>query len=370
MPQAKRRVLNGTERRDWLRLSRTRGIGSITFFHLMDRYGSAADVLQDLPSLSKKAGGKAEIKPPPVDEISREIEATQKLGAEHLAACEPAHSPCLAAIDAPPPVIAIRGNRALLDRPSIAMGGARDASAAGRRMARDLARDLGGAGYVVVSGMARGIDGEAHAAAMESGTVAAIAGGIDQIYPPQHEQLYAMLAERGCLVSESPLGYVAQARDFPKRNRVISGLSLATIVVEAAERSGSLITARFALEQGREVMAVPGSPLDPRCRGANRLIKQGAALIEGLDDVLQAMQGISAPTFDEPFADRFDARDADIPPALLRAVREALSPTPMRIDEIARAVDAPHRLVLAALAELELAGQAVTNVGGTASRSV
>lgn len=370
MPQAKRRVLSGNERRDWLRLSRTRGIGPITFFHLMERYGSAAAVLEDLPSLSRKAGGKGEIKPPPADEITREIDATQRLGATHLAACEPDYSPCLAAIDAPPPVIAIRGNRALLARTSIAMVGARDASAAGRRMARELARDLGAAGYVVVSGMARGIDGEAHAAAMDSGTVAAIAGGIDQIYPPQHDKLYAMLAERGCLVSESPLGYVAQARDFPKRNRVISGLSLATIVVEAAERSGSLITARFALEQGREVMAVPGSPLDPRCRGANRLIKQGAALIEGIDDVLQAMQGISAPSFDEPFADRFDSRDADIPPALLRAVREALSPTPMRIEEIARAVDAPHRLVLAALAELELAGQATTHVGGTASQAV
>ena len=366
----KRRTLTGGERADWLRLSRTRGIGPITFFHLLERYGVAKAVLDDLPSLSKKAGGKSEIRPPSADDIAREIAATQKLGATLLAACEPDYSPSLAAIDAPPPVIAIRGNRALLGRPSIAMVGARDASAAGRRMARDLARDLGAAGYVVVSGMARGVDGEAHAAAMETGTVAAIAGGIDQIYPPQHDQLYALLAERGCLVSESPLGYVAQARDFPKRNRVISGLSLATIVVEAAERSGSLITARFALEQGREVMAVPGSPLDPRCRGANRLIKQGAVLIESADDVLQAMQGISAPTFDEPFSDRFDARDRDIPPALLRAVHEALSPTPMRIEEIVRAVDAPHRLVLAALAELELAGHAVTHVGGTASRAV
>ena len=237
-------------------------------------------------------------------------------------------------------------------------------------MARDLARDLGQAGYVIVSGMARGVDGEAHAAAMDTGTVAAIAGGIDQIYPPQHTQLYDILAQRGCLVSESPHGYVAQARDFPKRNRVISGLSLATIVVEAAERSGSLITARFALEQGREVMAVPGSPLDPRARGANRLLKQGAALIESAEDVLNAMEGISPPSFDEPFAERFDARDADVPPALLRPVHEALSPTPMRIEEIVRAVDAPHRLVAAALAELELAGRAVTHVGGTASRAV
>ena len=366
----KRRQLTGGERADWLRLSRTRGIGPITFFHLLERYGSPAAILEDLPSLAKKAGGKSEIKAPDPSEITREIEATAKLGATHLAACEPDYSTCLAAIDAPPPVIAIRGNRTLLNRQSIALVGARDASAAGRRMARDLARDLGQAGYVVVSGMARGIDGECHAAAMETGTVAAIAGGIDQIYPPQHDRLYAMLAQRGCLVSESPLGYVAQARDFPKRNRVISGLSLATIIVEAAERSGSLITARFALEQGREVMAVPGSPLDPRAKGSNRLLKQGAALIESAEDVLNAMQGISPPSFDEPFADRFDARDADVPAALLRAVREALSPTPMRIDEIVRAVDAPHRLVLAALAELELAGEAVTHVGGTASRAV
>jgi len=366
----KRRTLTGGERTDWLRLSRTRGIGPITFFHLLERYGSAAAVLDDLPALTKKAGGKSEIPAPDLADIQREIEATAKLGAAHLAACEPDYSACLAAIDAPPPVIAIRGNRTLLNKPAIAMVGARDASAAGRRMARDLARDLGQAGYVIISGMARGVDGEAHAASLDTGTVAAIAGGIDQIYPPQHDQLYDLLTQRGCIVSESPLGYVAQARDFPKRNRVISGLSLATIVVEAAERSGSLITARFALEQGREVLAVPGSPLDPRARGANRLIKQGAALIESAEDVLAAMDGISAPSFSEPFADRFDSRDTDLPPALVRAVREALSPTPMQIEEIARAADAPHRLVLAALAELELAGHAVTHVGGTASRAV
>lgn len=366
----KRRTLTGGERTDWLRLSRTRGVGPITFFQLLERYGDAASALADLPQLAKKAGSKSDIHPPSLDEIKREIDATLEIGAAHLAACEPAYSACLAAIDAPPPVITVRGRRELLNQQSVAMVGARDASAAGRRMARDLSRELGQAGYIIVSGMARGVDGEAHAAALETGTVAAIAGGIDQIYPPQHDQLYALLTERGCLVSESPLGYVAQARDFPKRNRVISGLSLATIVVEAAEKSGSLITARFALEQGREVMAVPGSPLDPRCKGANRLIKQGAALIETADDVLHALEGISPPTFDEPFADRYDPRKADIPAALLRAVHEALSPTPMRVEEIARAVEAPHRMVLAALAELELAGEAVTHVGGTASRAV
>ncbi|MDP3738527.1 MAG: DNA-processing protein DprA [Hyphomonadaceae bacterium] len=367
----KRRQLTGGERADWLRLSRTRGIGPITFFHLLERYdNSAAAVLADLPALARKAGGKSDISAPPRSDIDREIEAAAKIGAVHLAACEPDYSACLAAIDSPPPVIAVRGNRQLLNRPSIALVGARDASAVGRRMARDLARDLAAAGYVIVSGMARGVDGEAHAAALDTGTIAAIAGGIDQIYPPQHEQLYEQLAQRGCLVSESPLGYVAQARDFPKRNRVISGLSLATVIVEAAERSGSLITARFALEQGREVMAVPGSPLDPRARGANRLIKQGAALIESAEDVLHAMEGFAPPAFDEPLGDRFNPAGAEVPPALLRAVREALSPTPAHINEIVRAVDAPHRLVLAALAELELAGVAATHVGGTASRAV
>lgn len=366
----KRRSLTGGERADWLRLSRTRGIGPITFFHLLERYGAVGDALAELPSLLKKGSRRSEVVIPPRSEIDRELEAADRLGAVYLAACEPEYSACLSAIDAPPPVISVRGRRELLNQPSIAVVGARDASAAGRRMARELAKDLGQAGYVIVSGMARGVDGEAHAAALESGTVAAIAGGIDKIYPPQHEQLYAQLVERGCLVSESAVGYIAQARDFPKRNRVISGLSLGTIVVEAAEKSGSLITARFALEQGREVMAVPGSPLDPRCRGANRLIKQGAALIETAEDVLSAMQGISGPTFDEPFEERFSARDADVPAALVRAVHEALSPTPMRVEEIVRAVDAPHRLVLAALAELELAGQAATHVGGTASRAV
>ncbi len=367
----KRRALTGGERADWLRLSRTRGVGPITFFHLLERFeGNVSAAIADLPGLARKAGGKSDISIPPKADIEREIEETSKLGATHLAACEPDYSPCLAAIDAPPPVIAIRGDRRLLARQAISLVGARDASAAGRRMARDLSRDLSAAGYVIVSGMARGIDGEAHTAALERGTIAALAGGIDQVYPPEHDRLYGELVARGCVVSEAPLGYVATARDFPKRNRVISGLSLATVIVEAAERSGSLITARFALEQGREVMAVPGSPLDPRARGANRLIKQGAALVESAEDVLHAMEGVAPPTFDEPFSERFDAKDATVPSALLRAVREALSPTPVHVDEIVRAVDAPHRLVLAALAELELAGIAQTHAGGAASRVV
>lgn len=215
-------------------------------------------------------GAKADIRAPSRDGIEREISGAERLGAVYPAACEPDYSVCLAAIDAPPTLICLRGRRDLLDLPAIAMVGARDAWAADSRVACDLSRELGLADFMIISGMARGVDGEAHAASMEPGAVAVIAGGIDKIYPPQHEQLYTLLAERGCFVSDAPLGKVAQARDFPKRNRIISGLSLGPVVVEAMEKSGSLIPAHFALEQRREVMAVPGAPLEPRCRGANR----------------------------------------------------------------------------------------------------
>lgn len=368
----KRRALSGDERRDWLRLSRTPNVGPITFFQLLERHqGNAGAALDALPALMKKAGGSRELTPPPKSAIDRELDQAAKAGARFIAACEPDFSAALAGVDPPPPLIAIIGDAQFLARPAIALVGARDASAVGRRMARDLAHDLGEAGYVTVSGLARGVDGEVHAASLATGTIAVLAGGVDQVYPPDHARLHAEVAQRGVVVSEAPMGYVAQARDFPKRNRIISGLAIATIVVEAAERSGSLITARMALEQGREVLAVPGSPLDPRARGANRLIKQGAALVESAEDVLRALEGMSAPSFEEPGPDHFDARrDADIPPALIRAVREALSPTPTRLDEIVRAVDAPHRMVLAALAELELAGEAVTHVGGLASRAL
>lgn len=367
----KRRPLTGGERIDWLRLARTRGVGPITFFQLLDRHrDDAAAALDALPALAKRAGGKSELRIPSKSEIDRELDAADRAGAFFLAACEPAYSAALSAIDSPPPVLCLRGDPKLMQKTGIALVGSRNASAAGRKMARDLARDLGQAGFIIVSGLARGIDGEAHVASLETGTVAVLAGGIDQIYPPEHARLHEEVATRGLLVSESPVGYTAQARDFPRRNRVISGLSLACVVVEAAERSGSLITAKCALQQGREVMAVPGSPLDARCAGANRMIKEGAALIENADDVVRAMEGLAAPYLEEPGSDGFRSRSAETPPALIAAVRQALSPTPMPADEIARTVDAPHHLVLAALAELELAGEAVTYTGGLAAKAV
>jgi len=367
----KRRALSGDERRDWLRLSRTPNVGPITFFQLLERFNdSAAQALEALPDLVKKSGSNRNLQPPPRSEIDRELEAAHKAGARFIAACEPEFSPALAQGDAPPPLIALRGDAKLLRQPSIALVGARNASAVGRKMARDLAHDLGKAGYVIVSGMARGVDGEAHAASIDTGTIAVLAGGVDQIYPPEHDRLYEALCERGAVITEAPMRYVAQARDFPKRNRIIAGLSVAVVVIEAAERSGSLITARCALEQNREVMAVPGSPLDTRATGSNRLIKQGAALIENADDVLNALQGMSMPSFEEPPPDRYAARGAPPTAALMSQLRQALSPTPTPIVEIVRIVDAPLPLILAAICELELAGEAVTHVGGNVSRAV
>lgn len=363
------RPLTGAERADWLRLSRAPNVGPITFFQLLNRFkGSAAAALKALPDLATKAGRRRSLIAPPAGEIEREIAAIEGYGARLLASCEPDYPRALAAIPAPPPLICVNGDASLFRKTAIALVGARNASAVGRKMARTLAADLGAEGFVIASGLARGIDGEAHEASLATGTIAVMAGGIDKIYPPQHDRLYDAIAERGLIVTEAPFGYTATARDFPKRNRIISGLSMATVVVEAAERSGSLITARMALEQGREVMAVPGSPLDPRAQGSNRLIKQGAALIETAADVIRQMEGLASPDLFEPSRSGFTHEaPGDIPPALIEAVREALSPTPTPLDEIARAADAPMRLVVAAIAELELDGSVISHVGGGVS---
>jgi len=248
---------------------------------------------------------------------------------------------------------------------AVAVVGARIASAAGQRFARALAQDLGQGGYVVVSGLARGIDAAAHEGAMNTGTVAVLGGGINDVYPPEHGALYRRIIEQGCVVSESPVGHRAQAKDFPRRNRLISGLALGVVVVEAELRSGSLITARLAAEQGREVFAVPGSPLDARAKGTNDLIRQGAALCEGAPDVLRvldAMRGVS-----EPAPPAYGGPPAGEPEAaLLERVAALLSPTPVSWDELARAAAAPGPQVYAALVELSLVGRAALLPGGMA----
>ncbi|THD75329.1 MAG: DNA-protecting protein DprA [Phenylobacterium sp.] len=357
------RALSDAERRAWLRLARTENVGPVTFRELIRRYGDATEALIALPELARRGGRAAGIRVPAEAEIDQELTAGTTLGARLLAACEPEFPTALAAIDPPPPVLWARGRLEMLDRPAVAIVGARVASAAGQRFARGLAAELGQAGYAVVSGMARGIDGAAHEGALPTGTLAVLAGGVDDIYPPDHAALYARIVEAGCVVSENEPGRTAVARDFPRRNRIIAGLSRAVVVVEAELRSGSLITARLAAEQGREVLAVPGSPLDPRAKGTNDLIRQGAALCEGAEDVLRALEGLR--TMREPDADPFQRSGGDeADDALRERVAALLSPTPVSRDELVRATGAPPSAVFAALVELSLAGRAELLPGG------
>jgi len=359
----KRRSLTHAQRLDWLRLARTPGVGPVTFAKLIERFQDASSALDALPDLSRRGGRAKPLRAVSRDEAEAELDYMDTLGARLICACEHDFPKALAVLDPPPPVISVMGPLDPDGAPACAMVGARNASAIGLRFAGDLARELGGRGVTVVSGLARGIDGAVHAAALETGTIAVIAGGLARVYPPEHENLQRAIGERGLLVSENPPNYVAQARDFPRRNRLISGLSQGVIVIEAAERSGSLITARYAGEQGREVMAVPGSPLDPRARGANRLLREGAALIESADDVIAVLQNARPPALEEPAGHDYEDETPD--PAFLDqeadAVREQvarlLSPSPVSRDELVRITGAPVRAVMSALVELELAGR-------------
>ena len=364
--------LGDDERLNWLRLARTTNIGPVTFAQLIAKFGSAGSALAALPDLSKRSGRKRPLVPPPEADIEAELQATRRFGAEIICACEPGYPQLLRALDPPPPVLTLYGDADLLKLPAVAIVGARNASAAGRKLARDLSGALGEAGYVIVSGLARGIDGEAHAASLATGTAAVLGGGIDHIYPPQHEGLYHEIAKRGVIVSESRFGHRATARDFPRRNRIITGLAAGVVVVEAAEKSGSLISARTAGEQGREVMAAPGSPLDPRTEGSNRLIRQGAVLIRHAEDVLETLTALPSFKFEAPPPSDFIGEEtADTPPEdEITRVRRALSPSPMPIDEIARAADLSAPRCAAILMELELAGDAYTLPGGLAARAV
>ncbi|MDB5493832.1 MAG: dprA protein [Phenylobacterium sp.] len=358
------RALSAAERRAWLRLARTENVGPVTFRELIRRYGDAAAALAALPALAQRGGRVNGIRVPSEAEIDQELAAGEALGARLLAACEADFPRLLAAVDPPPPVLWTRGNLDILHQPGVAIVGARVASAAGQRFARGLAADLGEAGYVAVSGMARGIDAAAHEGALPRGTVAVLAGGVDDVYPPEHAALYQRIVEHGCVVSENQPGRTAVARDFPRRNRIISGLSRAVVVVEAELRSGSLITARLAAEQGREVLAVPGSPLDPRAKGTNDLLRQGAAICEGAEDVLRALEGLRS--LGEPPADPFrpDGPGGEADAALRERVAALLSPTPVSRDELVRATGAPAPAVFAALVELALAGRAELMPGG------
>ena len=357
--------LSDSERRVWLRLARTEHVGPVTFQSLIARFGSASAALEELPRMAKRGGGKNFVLPDESD-AARELEALAKLGGRTIMSCEPEYPHGLAALDAPPPVISVLGHPHLLQKEMVAIVGARNASALARKFADTLSRDLGFAGLVVVSGLARGIDAAAHEAALAVGTVAVVAGGVDIIYPPENDKLYAAIQNQGVIVSEMRLGEAPQARHFPRRNRIISGLARGVVVVEAAEKSGSLITAQYAIDQGREVFAVPGSPLDPRARGANRLIREGAALTESAEDILSVLSPMLGAGFGEPdhtaplSASAALEAEAD---RIRTRVEEALGPAPVEIDELIRQIGAPAAAVLTVILELELAGRCARQPG-------
>ncbi|KQS56295.1 DNA processing protein DprA [Brevundimonas sp. Leaf363] len=354
--------LSEDERLARLRLARTERVGPVAFRQLIGRFGDAVSALEALPAFSRRAGGQG-VTPIDPGRIEREMADGNHAGARLIVLGDADYPERLAQIDPPPPVLWALGDPALLQRSCVAIVGARIASAGGQRIARGLAQQLGQAGHVVVSGMARGVDGAAHEGSLPTGSVAVLGGGVDDIYPPEHADLHRRLAENGCVVSENPMGARAQARDFPRRNRIISGLSRGVVVVEAEIRSGSLITARLAAEQGRDVFAVPGSPLDPRARGPNDLLRQGAILCEGLEDIERAFETFRAVREREtPPFESYPDEAADV--SLLDRVAALLSPTPTPRDELARALGLPMSVIAGALLELNLAGRCELLPGG------
>jgi DNA processing protein len=378
------RELDPQERLDWLRLARTETVGPVTFYALLRRFGSARAALDALPCLSRPIVALS------LRDAEAEIAALDRLGARLVCWGEPDYPASLAAVEDGPPILTVLGDPGLLRAPIVAVVGARNASANGRRIAGELAAGLGAAGIVVVSGMARGIDAAAHLGALDSGSIAVVAGGADVVYPPENRGLYDALAARGAVVAELPLGTEPQARHFPRRNRIISGMARGVVVVEAAAKSGSLITARFALEQGREVFAVPGSPLDPRSRGCNDLLRNGATLTETAADILAQLGPFLESEMPPPRPRERDLQPRlplagaapdgpgtlQIPPrippqipedAALELLVEKLSPTPVAVDELVRQCHLSAASIATLLLELELAGRIERHPGNLVS---
>ena len=365
--------LSEDERLAWLRLIRSENIGPVTFADLMTHCGSAQNALNLLPELSRR-GGRKSYRVCPLEAAEAELAAHLRIGARLVAMGDPDYPPHLKHIDGPPPLISVLGGGSALSRERMmAIVGARNASLSGRKLASSFARDLGATGFAIASGLARGIDAAAHEAALNGGTVAVFAGGIDVLYPPEHDRLLRAILEcGGAAISEMPFGQKPRGRDFPRRNRLISGVSLGVVVIEAAKASGSLHTARYALEQNRDIFAVPGSPLDPRSEGANGLIRQGATLATSAEDVLEGLAGRLEPVLplDRPL------REPDQPPIshasdpddrLRERVLAALGPTPVDLDELIRYADGDARSVHILLLELELAGRVERHGGNKIS---
>ncbi|MDB5570044.1 MAG: dprA [Hyphomicrobiales bacterium] len=397
--------LSDEQRLDWLQLIRSDNIGPRTFRSLVNRYGGASAALRALPDLIARHAAGRNVRLASRDACLREMEATARFGARFVALGEADYPPALREIDSPPPLLCVKGDVSALARPMVAMVGSRNASAAGLAFTERLTHELAGADFVIASGLARGVDQRAHRASLRTGTVAVLAGGLDRIYPPEHEDLARDICARGVVMSEMPLGWEPRGRDFPRRNRIVSGLALGTVVVEAARRSGSLITARFANEQGREVFAVPGSPLDPRAEGTNDLLRQGATLCTSAADVLDALRPVAAGTAPmrpslredefwgdqpEPLWDEADIlgeggsapltspsmhmNEDSVPAptqgraleagaasvvALDDALERLVGPSPVTVDDLVRASGASAAAVQAALFEMEMRGLVV-----------
>jgi len=359
-------TITASERLDALRLARSENVGPIAYVQLLRRFGTAARALAALPDLARRGGLRAGIRIATAAEAARELDAVATLGAVLVVRGEGAYPALLDQVEDAPPALTLRGDAGHLARPTLAIVGARNASASGVKFARELAHAAGRHGLTVVSGLARGIDAAAHRGSLDTGTVGVVAGGIDVVYPPEHKELQSEIGARGLLVAEMRPGTQPQAGHFPRRNRIIAGLSRGVLVIEAALKSGSLITARLANEQGREVMAVPGSPLDPRARGGNALLKQGATLVEGIEDVLQAIGGATRPPLSEPARDYAagEPGEADLA-AARRRIESLLGPTAVEIDELIRQAELPPGVVLTVLLELELAGRLSRQRGGS-----
>lgn len=368
--------LGAGERLACVRLIRSENVGPITFRALVNHFGGAEAALAAVPELSRRGGRTRPIRICPAEKAEAELESGQRAGAVPIFTIEPGYPAALAVIDAPPPLLYVKGDATLLDRPIVSIVGSRQCSAAGTKLARVFAKELGSAGYVVASGLARGIDAAAHEAALESGTIAVVAGGIDVVYPPEHEALQHTVGERGCLVTEMLPAFVPRGRDFPRRNRIISGISFGVLVIEAARRSGTLVTARLAAEQGRDVFAIPGHPLDPRAEGTNRLLKSGATLVTEPDDLLSALApltGTHAPgQYEEPETEQA-AESAPYEP-LSDSDRDrviaALGAAPIDIDTLVRGTGLEIRQVQVALIELALAGRIERHGNGFVSLSL
>ncbi|UXS00920.1 DNA-processing protein DprA [Agrobacterium tumefaciens] len=355
----------------WLRLIRSDNIGPVTFRELINHYGSAEKALDALPELSRRGGAARNVRIATQAEAEQEIEAAERFGARFVGIGEPDYPPALRHVDGAPPLIAMKGSGAAAIRPSIGIVGSRNASINGAKFAAMLAHECGRAGYTIASGLARGIDAAAHRASLATGTVAMLAGGLDRPYPQENFGLLQQIYDQGgATISEMPFGWEPRARDFPRRNRLIAGVSLGVVIVEAAERSGSLITARLAGEAGRLVFAVPGSPLDPRCQGTNRLIKEGAMLTTGAADILEALRPLVEPGL--PLGRKVEepSRDADMsPPAdnQREMIAAAIGPSPVESDDVIRHTGLSAATVHMVLLELDIAGRLNRHAGGQVS---